>query len=172
MSDPQLDNGDVLGIASVESALFEPAAFHNNTKARPKVAGETMVNISKIIVISNIVVSAIIASVQCIFQERFSIHRCQCGTGKSRRIEEDANCDQNCNRSGFGGRLNVLTHLPVMHRATHLGARSPRSERVEECEPVAPVATTLFRWLGQPRLLHAIGEDRDRDRGDEEAHGN
>jgi hypothetical protein len=108
MSDPQLDNGDVLGIASVESALFEPAAFHNNTKARPKVAGETMVNISKIIVISNIVVSAIIASVQCIFQERFSIHRCQCGTGNSRRIEEDANCDQNCDyRGGFSGRLNV-----------------------------------------------------------------
>jgi hypothetical protein len=37
---------------------------------------------------------------------------------------------------------------------------------------LAPAATTLFRWLGQPRLLHAIGEDRDRDRGDEEAHGN
>jgi hypothetical protein len=71
-----------------------------------------MVNISKIIVISNIVVSAAVASVQCIFQKRFGIHRAkhkrQCGTGKSREIEQNANCDQNCDYRGrFGGRLNV-----------------------------------------------------------------
>jgi hypothetical protein len=71
-----------------------------------------MVNISKIIVISNIVVSAAVASVQCIFQRQFGIHRRQykrqCGTGNSRRIEEDANCDQNCDyRGGFSGRFNI-----------------------------------------------------------------
>jgi hypothetical protein len=71
-----------------------------------------MVNVSKIIVISNIVVSAVVASVQCIFQERFGIQRCQhkrqCGTGNSRSMEEDANCDQNCDyRGGLSGRLNV-----------------------------------------------------------------
>jgi len=36
-----------------------------------------MVNISKIIVISDIVVSAAVASVRCIFQKRFSTHRGQ-----------------------------------------------------------------------------------------------
>jgi hypothetical protein len=71
-----------------------------------------MINISKIIVISNIVVSAAVASVQCIFQKRFSTHRGQyerqCGTGNSRRIERNANYDQNCDyRGGFSGRPDV-----------------------------------------------------------------
>jgi hypothetical protein len=82
------------------------------TAARPKVAGKVMVNVSKIIVISNIVVSAAVASVQSIFQTRCSIHRGrskkQCGTRNSRRIEEDANRGQNCDyRGGFSDRLNV-----------------------------------------------------------------
>jgi hypothetical protein len=70
-----------------------------------------MINVSKIIVISNIVVSAVVASVQYIFQRRFSSHRCQhkrqWGTGNSRSMEDEAS-DQNCDYRGrFGGRLNV-----------------------------------------------------------------
>src|ERR1700757_311345 len=91
---------------------FVPPAFRIDTNARPKVAGKATVNVSKIIVISNIVVSAVVASVQCVFQRRFSRHRGeyerQCGTGNSRSMEDEANCDQNCDyRGGFGGRLDV-----------------------------------------------------------------
>jgi hypothetical protein len=90
------------------SVLFAPLAFQNNTKAGPKVAGEVMVNVSKIIVISNIVVSAVAASVQCIFQKRFSKYKRRYGTGNSTKMEEDANCDRNCDHRGeFSGRLNV-----------------------------------------------------------------
>jgi hypothetical protein len=70
--------------------LFAEAASHSNTEARPEVAGKAMVNISKIIVISKIVLRAAAASVQCIFQKRFGIHRRQykrqCGTGNSTRV--------------------------------------------------------------------------------------
>jgi hypothetical protein len=49
-----------------------------------------MVNISKIIVISKIVVRAAVASVQSIFQRRFGFHRRQyerqCGTGNSSSV--------------------------------------------------------------------------------------
>jgi hypothetical protein len=88
--------------------VFAPLAFQNNTKAGPKVAGEVMVNVSKIIVISNIVVSAVVASMQCIFQKRFSKYERRCGTGNSTKMGEDANCDRNCDHRGvFSGRLNV-----------------------------------------------------------------
>jgi hypothetical protein len=90
------------------SVLFAPLAFQNNTKARLKVAGEVMVNVPKIIVVSNIVVSAVVASVQCIFQKRFSKYKRRCGTGKSTKMEEDANCDRNRDYRGeFSGRLNA-----------------------------------------------------------------
>ena len=71
-----------------------------------------MVNVSKIIVVSNIVVSAAVASMKCVFQKRFGIkprqHKRQGRNDDSRRMEEDANSDQNCDyRGGFSGGLNV-----------------------------------------------------------------
>jgi hypothetical protein len=95
-----------------QRARVAPPAFHNNTKARLGVAGKAMVNISKVIVISDIVLRAAVASVQCIFQKRFTTHRrqCkwQCGTGNSRRIERNTNYDQNFDyRGGFSEGLDV-----------------------------------------------------------------